>query len=314
MMKTNRLFLTAVLGLCSALPALSGQAASVGTTGGTLLVTANTARNVALGGAVSALADDPGVVYYNPAGLASLPRVETLLTHQGGLAQDYTENLNVAFPWSRETGVFAASLVYHGMPSLNDAGGDVPAVNVNDKLGMLSWAHNGDALLPGLAYGANVKFLNSVLGSYSASTVAVDLGVLWSALPQASVGLAVRNLGMPLKFVDEADPLPWRAALAGKYTLLKTEQERLFLAAEAEQTAEAVTGVHAGAEFTYAETFSARLGYAAAPGSNTGLSLGAGLKTGVGDYFIRLDYAYQVISYSDSSYEGLQMFTLGFIF
>jgi hypothetical protein len=313
-MATKRFLTIAGLGVYLSLTALMGQAASVGTTAAAVLNTANTARNVSLGGAVTALADDPGVVYANPAGLASLQQVQGLLTHQGGLAQDYTENLNVAFPTSPEAGVFGASLVYHGMPALNDAGADVPAAEASDKLGMLSWAHSGDELLAGLAYGASVKFLSSVLGPYSASTVAADLGLLWACRPDASLGLAVRNAGMPMKFLDQADPLPLTVALAGKYALLASSQENLFLAAEADQSAESVTSVHVGAEFTYADTFAVRLGYISAPGSNEGLALGAGLKTGVGDYFIRLDYAYKIITYSDSSYEGLQMFTLGLIF
>jgi hypothetical protein len=313
MMKTNRFFLTLGLGICLSLPVFV-QAASVGTSAGTILETANTARNVALGGAVSALTDDPGVVYSNPAGLASIGRVEGLLTHQGGLAQDYTENLNVVFPYSPAVGVFGVSLVYHGMPALNDAGGDAPSVDVNDKLGMLTWAHTGDDLLAGLSYGATVKFLNSVLGTYSANAVAADLGVDWAFRPDFTVALAVRNAGTPMKFLDEADPLPLSVVLGGKYSLLASSQEALFVAAEVEQTSESVTGVHVGTEFSYADTFAARVGYTSEPGSNQGLALGAGLKTGVGSYFIRLDYAYKIITYSDSSYEGLQMFTLGFIF
>ncbi len=311
MMKTQRLLIM----MCSVwlLGTLGAQAASVGTSGGLLLVTANTARNTALGGAGSTLTDDPGVVYYNPAGLYSIKRIKGLFTHQGGLGQDYTENLNIAFPWT-DLGVFGATLVYHGMPTLNDAGNDAPSVEANDKLFMASWARSGREWLSGLSYGVSLKFMNSVLGSYSANAVALDAGALWEAMPDVVVGLAVRNAGTPMKFDTEADPLPLRVALSGKYYLLSGTLENFFVVGEVEETTEAVTGVHLGAEFTYAETFSGRIGYTSAAGSNEGVALGVGLQTAVAAYNIRVDYAYKIITWSDTSYEGLQLFTLGLIY
>ena len=292
---------------------LAVQADAADTSGGLLLVTANTARASALGGAGGTLTGDPGIIFYNPAGLQSVQRVSGLFTHQTGIAEDYSEILNFAMPFSH-LGVLGVTFVYHGMPSLNDAGTSQSSVEVRDILGIISLGRPVSKFLDGFSCGLNLKFLNSTLGEYSANTLAADIGVLWEAAPEALVGLAVKNLGLPLKFIDEADPLPLRIVLSAKYDLLSGLLEKFFVALDIEQTLESETSLHMGGEFFYAGVFAARLGYALAPDGTEGMTFGVGVRTAIGVCTFRLDYAYRVTTWSSDSFGGTQFFTVGLVY
>jgi hypothetical protein len=312
-MKTLKTWTLGILAGGLALCTTPGWGASVGTSGGQILNTAETARYMALGNAGGCLDGDAGVVFFNPAGLYTLKRMQSLLTHESGLAQDYTENLVFAMPLEN-TGVMGATVLYHGMPSLNDAGEGVDSVDASDKLGMLSWAGSASPLLYGLAYGVNIKFLNSVLGPYSANALAADLGLAWKFSADAEVGLAFLNLGTSMKFDQEADPLPSRASLSGKYYLMNGSIDTLFVTGELDQTLEGSTAFRLGAEFSYADVFFGRVGYAAVPNSMEGISFGVGIQTNIAAYTIRIDYAYRIMTWSEDAFEGLQLVSLGLMY
>ena len=288
------------------------QAQSVGTSSGLLFITANTARATALGGAGGTLTDDPGVMFYNPAGLTSITRSHGLFTHQTGIAEDYSEIVNFVLPLS-SYGTFGIAFVYHGMPDLNDAINQ-PSVEVNDIMGMISVGRSGKELLNDFSYGLSVKFLNSVIGEYSANTFAADLGVQWKPSKDSLLGLSVVNLGMPMKFIDEADQLPLRFVLSGKYDLLTGFLEKFFIAMDIEQTLEEETRVHLGGEFVYSSILAGRLGYIIAPGSTDGLAFGLGIRTAIGAYSFRFDYSYKLTNWSNESLDGQHLFTVGLIY
>jgi hypothetical protein len=285
-------------------------AASEGTSAGLLLVSASTARAAGLAGTGGTLVDDPTVVFYNPAGLATATNMAASFTHQTGLIEDYSETISFLLP-VEHVGVMGMSVVYHGMTALNDAGPGIPEVNVWDLLVMASFGRQGDDILEGFSYGGNIKFLNAVLGEYNASTVALDLGAHWKLSPESTVGLSIRNLGLPLVFIEEQDQLPIRFILSGRYDVLNQTREQLFVVADVEQTLENDTLVHMGTEFLYAQFFALRLGYKVAPESTDGLTFGLGLQVDLGGYKLLLNYAYQTVAWENSDMDGMNLVTLG---
>lgn len=301
-----------LLALC--LTGASGAfAASAGTSSGLIMSLADTARGQALSGATGTLTGDPGAVFDNPAVLHALDNAQGLFTHQTGLALDYSEIINFAFPVPKVGGV-GVSLVYHGMPPLDDAGAGVPTIDVNDTLVILSFGRAEPGLLAGLAWGLNLKFLNSVIGEYSANAFAADVGFLWEPWPQAAVGLAVKHAGTGLKFIEDASPLPLTVLVSGKYYAWQSRTESIFVVLDVEQTREMDTLFHLGSELEYAKTFFIRAGYGYAPWGANGLSVGLGVNPKVLGATLRFDYAYRLNAWSGDSFAGTQLITAGMLF
>lgn len=287
--------------------------ASAGTSGGLLMATADTARGYALHGATGTLSDDAGAVFCNPAGLAGLTRISGLFTHQTGLASDWTEILNIAFPMA-DLGGIGATLVYHGFQPLDDAGEGIPAIDVNEKMAILSFGREESSLAEGLAYGVNLKALQSVLGEYTALAWAADIGLLWNPVPEASVGLVLKHVGTGLKFISAETPLPTSITLAGKYFFLADSAEHFYFAADIEYNREGDALLHCGGEFEYLQLLFLRAGYTIGPARTRGMAFGLGIQPKFGANSIRLDYAYRINAWSDDSFEGTQLITMGLLF
>lgn len=118
-----------------------------------------------------------------------------------------------------------------------------------------------------------MKYVQSVIGSDSASTLAVDLGgqySLASAGPGTPLlGIAVQNLGRGLRFADQTDPLPLTVAVGAGYRL----PAGLILALDYKQRPHARTSeVGFGTEYAILTGFALRAGY----GTGQVLNNGAG--------------------------------------
>lgn len=167
------------------------------------------ARELAMGGAGTAVSDDADAIWWNPAGLASVERGELDASHAALGAGARHEFLAAAH--SVPGGALAAAGTYLGQDSIDGrdaAGRATGGWSASDAAVAVAAARRGrlgDA-------GAGVKYARSRIGAAEARTVAFDLGLRGAAGPY-DVGLAVRNLGPGLKFDAETDDLPLRVAL-----------------------------------------------------------------------------------------------------
>jgi hypothetical protein len=276
-------------------------------------------RAVALGGASGALANDVNALTYNPAGLATIPDIEVALAHRIGTI-DATEYVALARSM-KIGGVFGASVMYSYLPEINNAGATDPAVNANDMLISLAYATlvpTGVQESKELSAGVNLKWLRSVLGAYAATSVAVDLGLRWQpqSLKAMQVGLALQNLGLPLKFVDESDSLPLTLKAATSYLLLSDESNTLNLALDLDAPlADKDFALGGGAEYWYSQMIALRLGYRYQGDSLAGGPVGGlGVRFTAGAVAVRLDYAFKPVYYSSQTVEPEHYLalTLGF--
>ena len=205
--------------------ALAGRAAAFGssakgTSGGQFLEIAPGARPAAMGGAFAGIADDVYAVYYNPAGLANLQRVEVT-----GMDDQYFQGVNYDF-----AGLAVPLLKFQkdSFEAMNSRG--VLGVGVyNLSLGNIPTQGNTETASPtgtiasqdvaytvsyayaprdtDLAFGVTGKYVTSSLGGYNASVFAADAGALYHK-DQWSFGAGLRNLGPQYGFAGQADPLP----------------------------------------------------------------------------------------------------------
>lgn len=249
------------------------------------------ARQVAMGAAGVALADDPaGVAWWNPAALGFVGRPAVELTYSAlvpGLANDVTYNyLNYLHPvegW----GSFGLGVLFlsYGNIEITDQSGiklqDYTPVEFSPAL------YYGTQLLPDLAVGAAIKYVRVQLAPSSfqgtGSTFGFDLAALYR-IPAARLdfGLNVQNMGPKLAFIDEdkADPLSRNLKVGASWVPLATKDFTVTLVEDFNQSlvnSEFRTYNH-GAEVSFIDQLAGRVGWVADPtGDISGLSYGLGV-------------------------------------
>jgi long-subunit fatty acid transport protein len=171
------------------------------------------ARYLAMGGAGTALSDDPNSLYWNAAGLARMTQKE--FTASDMELQQSTRLDYAAYAHPTSIGTFAAGGAYVSQGSIDArtatglANGSFTASDAQASLG---YGRKTDLL----DFGAEVKIVQSHIASAQATTFAVDLGAR-RAFGPVTVGAAVRNVGPGMKFDTETDDLPLRLALGAAY-------------------------------------------------------------------------------------------------
>ena len=286
--------LFSMLALC--LPA-GAYASGAGTTAAPFLKAAMSPRAVAMAGAFSALADDSGAVFVNPAGLAQSDKTEVGLDFSTYLQDAKMGNLSYAGKVGDNRFGFGATFMTVGgiSKTLNDAVGAVPEIGTFDASDMavtLAYAKKDIAAraLPHLDGGLAVKFIRSGIDTKTAFAVAVDAGAIYHATDKINLSMAIQNLGTKMKFVDESDPLPLNLRAGALYKA----SEKFNLAVEInEYLQDEKFYPSVGAEYWFRNALALRGGYkfgydTSNLGSEVGLSLGFGIKVqGLG-----IDYAF----------------------
>ncbi|KAF0125604.1 MAG: hypothetical protein FD189_2243 [Elusimicrobia bacterium] len=182
-----------------------------GTTAAAFLKSPPAARIEALGGGGLA-APAPDSVFFNPAALAGLRGAYAVSGYESLLESAYRASLAVSIPGSGGT-TWSAGAVFGsgGKLDLLDARGDYGG----------SFTHYDAALFVSAAFplrdggfGFSLKGIRSALGDVSALGAAVDLGYMSYSRRRdgADMALTLRNLGTPLKYEEESDPLPLELA------------------------------------------------------------------------------------------------------
>ena len=283
--------------LVAAFPALA-SASGPGTTAAPFLKVAMSPRAVALGGAYSAMADDSGSVFVNPAGLARSDKQEAALDFSTYLQDAKMGNLSYTGDLKDDRfGLGVTFMTVGGIEKrgLTDTAGSVPELGTFDASDMavtLSYAKKdfSPEMLPNMDGGFSLKFIRSAIDDKTAAAFALDAGAIYRATGKMDLSLAVQNLGTKMKFVDESDPLPVSIRAGGAYRV----SDRLRAAVEInEYLNDEKFYPSLGAEYWFRDALALRCGYkfgydTANLGSAVGLSLGFGIKVqGLG-----VDYAF----------------------
>ena len=286
----------------AALCCLSSAAGAEIQTGAAFLRIGTGARPEALGGAYTAAANDVQAMHYNPGGLglidqSSKRRADLGITHTQWLLDSQFDFLGFAQPTRLGTIGAAVSRLGTGSQEGRDAdrraSGGFSAADTSVALGLGRDLGNGFIGHGNLSVGGAVKYLESRIGSDSASTFALDLGAMHrlDSLPM-SLGLSVLNLGRGMRFISQRDPLPLTVAagaalrLGNALNLLLDVRRNVY---------DRTTDVGAGAEYAVMPAFMVRAGYGsqsakAATGSSPLGGLGGGFGIKLGNY--RTDYTF----------------------
>jgi len=226
------IFFTIVVALtfCQLLVAQS----RVGTTASSFLELGYDPRGIAMGDACVSLVNDLSAIYWNPAGLAFMPRNEVFFSYQPWLVgtQTYIASAGVVVP---SVGTFAASIL-----GMNYGEMEVTTMDLQEGTGETftpaDIAFNfsyGRTLTSWFAFGATVKYIHSSIFHTSANAAAVDFGVILNTgffSPAGKddglkVGMSISNYGTPIRYrgLDLMRSIDISPEEAGNYKDVKVE-------------------------------------------------------------------------------------------
>jgi tetratricopeptide (TPR) repeat protein len=256
-----------------------------------------TARSAALGGAMTALADDSSALTENPAGLAKLVKPEVGATHivlfedtsfdfvTGGLSSARWGGF--AFGYLRQaSGGFEARLGPNDSPTSF-------SVNQTGLLG--GWGRSFS--VPGLSaswltrpkplsVGVTVKSVSESIGATTASGHGADAGVLFQPDDNFSLGLSVSNLVAPkLTYVSQAISYPRVVDVSPAYLWKLSPDVRALTTFKVSKTDGESALFSAGVELQYLRLLAVRLGL-----RDKNLTTGIGVRFGNTSF----DYAAQL--------------------
>jgi hypothetical protein len=165
------------------------------------------ARPAAMAFAFTAVSKDINSVYFNPAGLAAMDKKEFSLMHADWFIGGKYDFACLGLPIKNVVGALSVTKLSHGGFETRDANryvhGSFQASDRAIGISMAKFISRNSSI------GAGVKFLSSEIAGYSAQAVALDLGLLYNMdkFP-VSFGMAVRNIGRGMKFIDKRENLP----------------------------------------------------------------------------------------------------------
>ncbi len=320
--------------------AFYGQS-KVGSTAAPFLSIGIGPRAIAMGGAFIATANDVTSLYWNPAGAARMNNSGALFAHSRWFA-DISYNWAGAVINIGDAGVIGLSITsldYGDMEltTLREPEGTGGTFGASDLAMSISYAK---ALTEQFSIGGSVKYISQRIWNSSASTVAVDLGVLFqSDFAGIRIGASITNLGGSMQIsgkdlnvqhdIDptiygnndqilatlntDSWPLPLTFKIGLAADVLDIENHRITVAVDALHPSDNDESLNVGMEYHLLNLISLRAGYKSLFLTNTeeGLTLGFGINYDFTESFgLSIDYAYQAFGLLNNT----QHFAIGVAF
>jgi outer membrane protein OmpA-like peptidoglycan-associated protein len=183
------------------------------------------ARLQAMSGSLTGGLDEMHAIYANPGTAGFLREWQWSAAYTKWIADVYNASLvygmRLRTPWSPWTRL-SIGLLYQGMPDFDSSDGATPTVSANDMILSASLGQPLSGISKNLSVGTNVKYLRSKLAQFDASSLILDVGLLYRTprfrLPTSAVGLfdygivsagvSLNNIGNDLTYINSATPLP----------------------------------------------------------------------------------------------------------
>lgn len=263
---------------------------AVGTTGSEFLLLDTSARGMAMGGAMSAVTDDASSLYWNPAGLAKVPRMSATFMHAQYVADvmyeagSYAQRVN-------DASVFGAGVRYldGGSIARTDLQGTtLGTFHPRSYVAEFGWGQTiydlSDSEMD-VAMGLTARAIRTDLGLATANGYTTDFGIqsrFFTAAQAYDVALVIQNLGQGQKFDQVRDTLPVRIRFGGAVKPIRPLTLSLEGVAVINDAPYGAAGAEYALEVERGITGYARLGVNTLTyqslGASSMLSMGLGLK------------------------------------
>ncbi len=290
------------------------NASSPGTAGYVFLRTHVGARPSAMAGAFISMTGDIHSIYFNPAGLATIPgrlATATYLNHvldfQSGFIA-YTQ----ALPKVGQAAIGINYMSYGDFAETDENGREIGNFSAGSFALTSSLARSiNEDLLAGIS----AKFIYSAIDDYNSTAIALDLGMIYKApfMDDLQIGVGIFNLGTALTtYIDSKDPLPLNfvAGVSKKLAHLPLEY-----CVALNKYIDDDFQLSAGGEFTITEGVHLRIGYNSL---GRGLKIGAdgdqyaGISLGLGIKWKTIQFDYGLSSFGAIGYLNRATFSYAF--
>ncbi len=224
------------------------------------------ARSAALGGSFITNADDPNVIFYNPAGIgfikknfASAGFFKNLLDVNSGYLS-YT-------PYLKGIGRVGFGVIYTNYGSfdlIDDFGNKSGTFGANDVAAVFNY---NNSFQKNLFYGVNAKLIYTGVHDVSSFAAALDFGITYfDRETQFGAGVSIQNVGTQLKsFYDKKEKLPLdiKFGISKKLDHLPLRLELTLnkLNEDAASITSRLKNFSVGGEFYLSDVIHFRLGY-----------------------------------------------------
>ncbi len=293
------LALAAALFAAPALATSDFSSAAIGTAGSEFLLLDIGARGIAMAGAYTAVADDAYSIYWNPAGLAKVPRLSAGAMYSNYVADVSYQSLSYA-QRVNSTSVLAAGLRYQDLGAITHtdiSANDMGTFHPRNYVAELGWGQSVYDLSDSdmdVALGATGRWIHSDLLAH-ADGYGGDIGLqarFYTNSLGYDLGAVVQNMGVGQKFGSTRDTLPLRVKFGGALHPLSN----LILSADVDLPINNAPYGAAGCEYTLeiqeAVKAMLRAGYTTLNLSDLGPLNGMNLGVGLSISDFSFDYAF----------------------
>lgn len=301
-------------------------AQKVGSTSMQFLKVMPCARATALGEAYTVWATGAEAIFWNPAGLARVDRMEFSTTYVDWLF----DSRQGAFSWAMEFPRFGAvglQLQYVDFGEFEETSNERPYINNPDNPGITGRTFRPFSYLFGISYaryltdkfslGLSAKYAHESLFNGQRVTTQVRQGVFEEVKTWANgllfdfgiryntgfrsihVGAAVQNFGADVKYAKESNPVPLLfrfgvgADVLGAEALFRSgfKESRLSVASDIFHPNDYAQQIHLGVEYEYGGLIALRGGYKFNYDFD-GITFGAGIRHAIEGLRLSADYSY----------------------
>ncbi len=298
------------------------------------------ARASGMGSAFVATANDASALYWNPAGIARVPKMQVLLMHSDWLAGIGFDFAGVSVPLSN-FGTIGAAITYLGSGDMTVRTEDHPEgtgeiFSTSDMAVSLSYARN---LTDRFAIGFNIKYINQRIWHSTAEGFALDVGTLFvTGFYGLRIGATLSNFGtemrmegkdllvfhdispqklgnndrVPANLKTEYWSLPLTFQVGLAMEVMNGTWNRVTVGVDALHPSDNTESLNLGLEYSFHDNVFLRTGYQDLflRDGEQGLTFGGGVITRLTSLKIQLDYAWVDFGHLKNA----QRFALGLVF
>ncbi len=311
---TILLCLVAVIGVqwtaqAQLLPNLGGQRAGISTHA--FLKSDISPRSMAMGGANIALTADGMAAAHNPALMAQTDDLHVTLNDLVIGAGMHQAWLSGIYPLQNSSSALGLSLNYFSSGAMEvrtefQPQGTGEYFYANQLAAGLGYSKE---LSQRFSFGATLKLVREQLAQYQSTTVAADLGLLYTTdVKDLKFGIVVKNFGGNSSLSGDALEVPFNrtAVSVDQYTVptvfrlgasmvpLKSDDQSLLVAVQLEHPNDNSENLRIGLEYEFKKLLYVRLGYKLNVPNETLPTMGIGYKVRVARHSMMVNYGVNV--------------------
>lgn len=275
------------------------------------------ARDAGLAGSGIAIENDLGLTSLNPALFHTINEKKLSLTFLRNVA-DINSGYASYIIGDYGFGRISTSAIFNSYGTFDYRDTDGNQYGTFGANNIAFAAHLSGELDSNFYYGVSLKYIYSGLEKIQTSATAIDAGLFYRINPNSNIGFSIRNAGFQLtKFNGETNNLPLDVRLGANHQVkglpLLVNFSFHHLANENQKILERFRNISLGGEISFGQYVKARIGYNSYIRSEIASEFNprlAGITTGFGIVFDKLNFDYGFVNYSAGANQ--HRFTLNF--